>query len=308
MEFDRVAAIVDGVPHMTLRQGRAVYDFVVRERPAQVLELGFASGVSTCYLAAALEEVGDTGRVVTVDIPDALTRSPDIHQLLEQTGLAHLVDIRIDPTSYTWELKRMLEQPVRPSFDFVFLDGAHTWDVDALAFLLVDGLVAPGGWVLFDDLDWTLAGSPSMAAVDWVQALPVERQKAQQVRAVVELLVRSGDYDEVIERDGWAWARKSPPGAGVRTYREASTRLTAAEAAIADRVARLAAAEAARAATTVQLVEVTRQRDAARAGQAESAQAARLWQRRYEKLRGRLPIRAAARVAGPIRAAVRHAR
>ena len=38
-----------------------------------------------------------------------------------------------------------------PIFDYVFIDGAHTWMLDALAFLLVDRLLRVGGYVDFDD-------------------------------------------------------------------------------------------------------------------------------------------------------------
>lgn len=275
MRFDDVAGIVDGIPHMTRRQGRVIYDHVVRTRPASVLELGFASGVSTCYIAAALEEVGD-GSLVTVDRPDALTRPTTVHDLLERTGLGSRVEVRIDPVSYIWELKRMLELEIRPVFGFCFLDGAHTFDVDALAFLLADELIARDGWLLFDDLDWSLAASPSMSRLDWVRALPPERQRAHQIRSVVELLVSARGYDEVTEQDGWAWAHKVARPAGGMS------------------------AEQARAATaeTGQLrAELLGERTAA----ATSRRDAALWRGRYERLSSRAPIRLAAAVAHRVR-------
>jgi hypothetical protein len=36
-------------------RGRELYDFIRRERPVECLELGFAHGVSTVYIAAGLE-------------------------------------------------------------------------------------------------------------------------------------------------------------------------------------------------------------------------------------------------------------
>ncbi len=114
-------------------------------------------------------------------------------------------------SSYTWELMRLLEQDPLPRFDFAYIDGGHTWDVSGFGFLLVDRLLAPGGWVLFDDLDWTLGGSPSMRKTDWVKALPEEERTTPQVRKVFEVLVRTHpDYIDVHEHGGWCWARKSP--------------------------------------------------------------------------------------------------
>jgi len=209
MRLEEVATLVEGVLHMSVAQARQIYDHFGIYRPASVLELGFAHGVSTCYLAGALQEVGGES-VTTIDIVSALKRQPDIHTLLGRCGLEHLVDVRTHPTSYTWELMGMLEAEPHPEFDFVYVDGAHLWDVDGFAFFLVDRLLAPGGWILFDDLDWTLARSPSMAEVDWVRRLPAEQRETKQVRKVFELLVRSHEnYGEFRDEAGWGWARKT---------------------------------------------------------------------------------------------------
>ena len=95
--------------------------------------------------------------------------------------------------SYNWSLMRTLAEHPEPAFDYVFLDGAHTWALDALAFCLVDRLLAPGGYVDFDDYAWTLARSPSMRPEVFpdVRRLYSDEQIAQpQVTLVVELLVR----------------------------------------------------------------------------------------------------------------------
>lgn len=41
---------------MTPEQGQIVYDFVKNSDIENILELGFAHGTSTCYMAAALDE------------------------------------------------------------------------------------------------------------------------------------------------------------------------------------------------------------------------------------------------------------
>ncbi len=66
MDFDTVADIVDGDPHMDRRRGRQVYDHIVSNGLSDVLELGTCHGVSTCDLAAAVHELG-TGHVTTVN-------------------------------------------------------------------------------------------------------------------------------------------------------------------------------------------------------------------------------------------------
>lgn len=208
MRFDDVDAAVAGVQYMKTAQGRQVYDLLIEHKLSRVLELGFAHGKSTCYLAAAVDELPD-GHVLTMDKPSALQRSPNIHQLLEKVGLAERVTPVFCETSYTWELMKLLEQDPQPQFDFAYIDGGHTWDVTGFGFFLVDRLLAPGGWMLFDDLNWTIAKSEGLRSASWAQKLPEEQRVTPQVRKVFELLVQTHpDYDEVYEKDGWGWARK----------------------------------------------------------------------------------------------------
>jgi len=209
VKFDDVDAVVSHTKFMKTKQGRTVYRFIVENRLARVLELGFAHGKSTCYLAAAVDELGGDGHVTTMDVVGARERQPNIHELLAQCGLTARATPVFAASSYTWELMKLLERDPQPRFDFVYIDGGHTWDVTGFGFLLVDRLLAPGGWVLFDDLDWTVASSPSVAEAAWARRLSEEERSTAQVRKVFELLVRlHPDYVECHERDGWGWARK----------------------------------------------------------------------------------------------------
>ena len=125
--------------------------------------------------------------------------------------------VRVQGVGCTWYLQRVLRQQLRdgriePVFDFVFLDGAHTWDADGLAFLLVDRLLKPGGWILLDDLAWKLD------AARFPDVPPAQRELAH-IREVWDLLVLpDSSYDEMSTDGLWGWARKSPtPTPAVRT-------------------------------------------------------------------------------------------
>ena len=59
--------LIEGVPYTSPERGRELYDFVLRNKPARLLELGIAHGVSMCYMAAALDELG-RGLVEGVDL------------------------------------------------------------------------------------------------------------------------------------------------------------------------------------------------------------------------------------------------
>jgi predicted O-methyltransferase YrrM len=56
MQPTEVRKLVGDVPNMTLEQGRKMTDFIHTHEVKDILELGFFSGVSTCYIAAALDE------------------------------------------------------------------------------------------------------------------------------------------------------------------------------------------------------------------------------------------------------------
>lgn len=245
MEFEAVAAIVDGHPHMRRRAARKVYDHVIRTEARRVLELGAFHGVSTCYLAAAVDELG-SGHVVTMDRVESEQLDPNVFDLLEQTGLRDRVDVVLAQRSFTWELKRLLEQEERPEFDFVFLDAGHVWDVTGFAFFLVDLLLVPGGWLLFDDLKWSYATSPSLRDKPATLAIPQEEREARQVQAVFDILVAPDERYRTHVDGNWGWAQKvAEPSAAGRTPLTSSVR--AATAGALERVSRVSAKAASRA-------------------------------------------------------------
>ena len=130
---------------------------------------------------------------------------------MKRTGLSRYITPLFAQRSYTWELMKLLDLHTKdgqttPQFDFVFIDGGHTWDSDGFSFLLAERLLRPGGWVLFDDVTWT----PSVCAGEpWVEATPEEERDVAQVEKVFQLLVVPNPNFENFEFDGvWAWAQK----------------------------------------------------------------------------------------------------
>ena len=66
--------------------------------------------------------------------------APPPEETAERLGLAATIDfVRIDHSSYTWWLKRQIEDLTdrgsngSAAYDFCYLDGAHTWDDDGFA-------------------------------------------------------------------------------------------------------------------------------------------------------------------------------
>jgi predicted O-methyltransferase YrrM len=173
----------------------------VRATGARVyMEVGVYLGATAEAVAGVL---GEEGELHLLDFAD---RVEPVAERLRAAGHPHVVahaNSRRALDSYNWSLMKLLRDGRAESFDYVFLDGAHTWAHDALAFLLVDRLLKPGGHVDFDDYGWTLARSPSMSP----DVFPVTRQlyseeqiETPQVALVVDLLVRADPrYEEVVE-------------------------------------------------------------------------------------------------------------
>lgn len=200
VDINKVVSVVAGVPHMGIGRGKQIYQHVIDQDIRDVLELGFAHGVSTCYLAAAVDETD--GHVVTMDRESAARRSPSIWDLGQSLNLMPRITPVVGERSFTWELMKILRDTPDKRFDFVFIDGGHTWDVTGFAFCLADRLLRPGGWMLFDDLDWTIRASPSVTG----EGVPLEEATTAQVSLVFDLLV-APNYDTW--RDGnWGWAKK----------------------------------------------------------------------------------------------------
>jgi predicted O-methyltransferase YrrM len=174
-------------------------DFFAASGCRSYAELGVYQGDTALAVAGLL---GGDGELHLFDFEDRVERVAD---RLREAGYDNVVahsNTRRLMDSYNWSLMRLLAAHREPIFDYVFVDGAHTWAHDALAFCLVDRLLAPGGYLDFDDYRWTLRDSPSMNpdAFPEVEELYTDDQiDAAQVALIVDLLVRRDPrYEEVV--------------------------------------------------------------------------------------------------------------
>src|SRR5690606_21274764 len=91
-------------------------------------------------------------------------------------------------------------------------DGGHLWDQTGFGFLLVDMLLRPGGWIIFDDLEWTIEAAlrdERKPPKTWRIAGEDER-KAAGVGMVFDLLVPHLGYTDLrtAHHGWWGIARK----------------------------------------------------------------------------------------------------
>ncbi len=177
---------------------RGTIDFIKTTNARTVAEVGICVGFTSEPLAKYLNGQGE------LHLFDYEDRVREVVGKLKAAGYRNIVghgnSHRIID-SYNWSLMRVLQQHSEPIFDYVYLDGAHTWNVDALAFLLIDRLLKVGGYIDFDDYHWSLARSPTLNP----RAFPMTKQlftnyqiREPHVRLIVDLLVkRDPRYAEV---------------------------------------------------------------------------------------------------------------
>lgn len=173
--------------------------FLKRTECRYIAELGIYEGHTSLEFAKFLN--GD-GEIHLFDYKD---RVRSVANTLEIAGFQNVRTFGSSYKlldSYNWNLAKLLEQNTGPIYDYVFLDGAHTWAVDALTTFLVDRLLKVGGYLDFDDYDWTLGASPSLNP----KVFPLtgklytdEQIKAKQVKMIVDLIIRQDPrYREVV--------------------------------------------------------------------------------------------------------------
>ena len=190
-------------PAVNVRKpNRVTVDFVraLDPRPRAIAEIGCHLGHTSKVLAELLPTGG------TLHLYDLTPAVDRVVAELHAEGRTNVVgygnsDRVLD--SYNWSLMQVLERSPEPIYDYVLIDGAHTWAHDALAFLLVDRLLKPSGHVDLDDHEWTLADSPALnpdafpKTAEWYTD---EQIATAQIEKVINLLVRRDPrYVEVVE-------------------------------------------------------------------------------------------------------------
>lgn len=128
--------------------------------------------------------------------------------------------IRFAPNStgtYSWPLFEMLQRDEK--YDVIYLDGHHTFYIDLPGLLLADRLLKPGGYILLDDMQWTLAflkGNLKRSISQWYfyrrmydfSQYTEEQQQLPHIRMIAdELLLKDARYikDDQLSLPYW-WA------------------------------------------------------------------------------------------------------
>lgn len=173
--------------------------FATAETPLTFAEIGVDKGDTSLELARFLK---GKGTLHLFDFEDVALR---VRDRLATEGLTNTVIhgcSRCSHDSYNWNLMHLLRDSPEFRFDYVYLDGAHTWEIDGLAFFLCDILLKKNGFIDFDDYEWCHASSPTCNPKCYPKILKMynmEQISTPNIALVVDLLVRrSGRYREIL--------------------------------------------------------------------------------------------------------------
>ena len=220
MKFQEIYSIVGSVRFITKKNALFLYDLILKEGITNILELGIAHGTATCYMAAALHELGE-GSITSVDLIEARDIfRPSAEEQLEKTGLSKFANVVRMQTGYTWflhdEIVRNTKNGVcNEVYDLCVIDGPKNWTIDGAAFFLVDKILKKNSWIIFDDYYWTYASADKRRnSTDGIthRSLSKDEQEIPHIREVFELLVKQHPHYGnflLLAADNWALAQKT---------------------------------------------------------------------------------------------------
>jgi len=170
---------------------------VKRHGARDVAEIGVYRGHTTRELAQIIPPGGslhlfDFEDVVARVADDARNLAPPSVSVVAYPSTHKVKD------SYCWQLGRLLRENHHPIWDYVYLDGAHTWDVDGFAVLLAARLLRPGGHIELDDYVWTMASSRALSGFDKTREWYTDEQiQTPAIKMICDVLLRRGGFEEV---------------------------------------------------------------------------------------------------------------
>ncbi|GLR19020.1 class I SAM-dependent methyltransferase [Portibacter lacus] len=219
MKFENIHKRVKNVPFISKTNAKSLYEFIITNKPTNILELGIAHGTASCYIAAALDEIGN-GKLTCVDlieVKDAFI--PTIEdQLLD---LSKYVEVHRMQSGYNWFLHNEIkscsnneENICKTKYDLIIIDGPKNWTIDSSSFFLCDKLLNENGWIIWDDYSWTYADANLRRDItDGIshRSLSKEEQSIPHIKEIFHLLViQHQNYSNFIIQDDsdWVWANK----------------------------------------------------------------------------------------------------
>jgi len=144
---DAAGSPVELADEISSAYAEALYRTVLARKPATVLEVGMAYGLSSLAIARGLRDAGGTGKLISID-PGQTNSYKRIGRLnVERAGYGHNHEL-IEQLDFI-ALPMLLGRGQK--IDLAYIDGWHTFDYCLLDFFYCDKLLNPGGVVAFND-------------------------------------------------------------------------------------------------------------------------------------------------------------
>ena len=219
MNFQEIHSQISHLPFIDAKNARILFDFIRENNLKNVLELGIAHGKSSCYIAAALENIENSSLTCVDLLAVADHFQPSAEQLFEKFGFN--VDVHRMESGYNWflhdEIKKQTDgnKACKPKYDLIIIDGPKNWTIDTSSFFLCEKLLNQNGWIVWDDYHWTYAkANESRDSTDGITHRQLSEQEltTPHIKEIFELCVlqhpQFGNF-RVYEDSDWAWAQKS---------------------------------------------------------------------------------------------------
>lgn len=117
------------------------------------------------------------------DVPDGVT-------------LNYFSNSNYPADSYAWTLAKKRKEGAELSdsnliYDIIFLDGAHTFHIDATATCYLKEMLKIGGTILFSDMSWKISESYTANTRRARKMYPKEQLETPHIELIVDTLVRN---------------------------------------------------------------------------------------------------------------------
>ena len=146
---------------MSPAQGEIIRSLVFNTQPKHILEIGCWIGISTIWMASALQEINNNGKITSVDLfGEKLPSKKWIYSYLEdsysytkenisKSGLSEFVNIiQGNSLSIGKKYDDLISEPI----DILLIDGDHSIDGCYLDFKLFLPYVKNGGYIILHDI------------------------------------------------------------------------------------------------------------------------------------------------------------
>lgn len=141
LPFDNIARCRSSVAHLAMRERVFLYSLVYSLGPQWSLEIGTFKGGSAEIISGALDDLGLGGKLITIDpYPEQIS--------IDWSCISHNVSSRRG--FFPQDIQKALP-PMDEKFDFVFVDGNHSYDGVSADLHALGGIMQPGACVLLHD-------------------------------------------------------------------------------------------------------------------------------------------------------------